>query len=801
MATRPSRKKASTGRTRKARKPRPAGAKRVERVDIESAEVATEEARYESVRSLVYVHGIGNKPPAEILKCQWDTALFDFDLGERSRLAYWVNRMRYPRPAAGMCSSGDVTALAPLSAPNGIVAKQITDADIHDDIRELTSNPEARRVLGSLATKLEVASTVEPARAPGAYGKRVLPLPAPVRRLITRQLTRIFLQDVYDLFFDAAARDRMIGTFTERLAVGGGPFGVIAHSQGSMIAYLALMTTCKDMDVPLLVTIGSPLGITEVQDQLKKILKVKKLKAPANVKNWLNFADRFDPVALDATLRNEYGTSSTVIVDTSVENLEGLRDPHSATGYLATSEVRMAVRDAAETALFQPVGSFVIARDVSRALEAAPAEQRHSILLELDEVSPEEPSLEAIRKNVVSKIEQLATSRSVAVDEYKIEPLERYVAASLTRAETEILADTLGPHSIRALRRVWRDLTKHSLAIAEAAAPDILQARAAHASYAALGEGVHWAVLDTGVFPAHPHFATHSTIVESYDCTKTGKAPLPKSGFDHDGHGSHVAGIIAGEYRDLSWRYPQFGTAPRAKLTTFKVLDDSGSGQDSWIIKALDHISRTNDQAGKLVIHGINLSLGGAFDPGSFACGHSPLCRELFRLWRDGVLVVIAAGNEGYAVLQSDDGELATNMPLTIGDPANLEEAIAVGSVHSEKPTVYGGSYFSSRGPTADGRQKPDVVGPGERIVSCRPRLNSHANANSRDRYYVEMSGTSMAAPHISGLLAAYLSVRTEFIGRPDDVKTCLLKTCSNLGRDRAQQGHGLPNLMKMLMG
>ena len=126
---------------------------------------------------------------------------------------------------------------------------------------------------------------------------------------------------------------------------------------------------------------------------------------------------------------------------------------------------------------------------------------------------------------------------------------------------------------------------------------------------------------------------------------------------------------------------------------------------------------------------------------------------------------------------------------VSVGDPANLEECIAVGSVHADRPHVYGVSYFSSRGPTADGRAKPDVVAPGENIRSCR--------AGTKE--YVAMSGTSMAAPHVSGLLAAFLSARPEFIGRPDEVKQMLLAACTDLGRDRYLQGRGLPNLLRML--
>lgn len=82
----------------------------------------------------------------------------------------------------------------------------------------------------------------------------------------------------------------------------------------------------------------------------------------------------------------------------------------------------------------------------------------------------------------------------------------------------------------------------------------------------------------------------------------------------------------------------------------------------------------------------------------------------------------MACGNEGQLQVQTRDGEVEINTSMSVGDPANLEECIAVGAVNADRPHLYGISAFSSRGPTADGRAKPDVVAPGERILSC----NSH---------------------------------------------------------------------------
>src|SRR3978361_2108155 len=117
---------------------------------------------------------------------------------------------------------------------------------------------------------------------------------------------------------------------------------------------------------------------------------------------------------------------------------------------------------------------------------------------------------------------------------------------------------------------------------------------------------------------------------------------------------------------------------------------------------------------------------------------------------------------------------MAACLPQPINDPGNAENAITVGSTHRDMPHTYGVSYFSSKGPTGDGRLKPDLVAPGERILSCAaggakqdasdglPRLDKNPPFQ-----YLEDSGPSMAAPHVSGVIAAFLSIRREFIGQP----------------------------------
>lgn len=744
--------------------------------------------------TIVYIHGIGNKPIESILKCQWDHALFGYDLGARSRLAYWVNREYYPSPSVANCATGDLTDVE--QAPTGralTVQQHLDETPIEEEVASLTDDPTQQKILLDILQQVddhEVPPTVPGPVAAGLSGL-ILPLPGPLRRWITRKLTRAFARDVNDFLFVAERRELMRRSLRERLESGGGPFVVIAHSQGSMIAY-DVLSQMPDLDVPLFVTIGSPLGIREVQDELKRVHKVKKLGVPACVARWLNVADAWDPVAADKKLSNDYEPKGA-IHDEKVRNLDSPRHPHSGSGYLRTDIVRHAVREAVRFDLFQPVAPFVIARNLVRQLENAPREAHHPVLIELMDPFESQRSLAALREELIAGIRAQAGRSD---DDLRLQVMRRYIAADLTRSEAETLASTFGMKGLT-IKRIWRNETKYALLETSINA---VHAGAAHVGYRAYGNGVHWAVLDSGINRAHPHFARFQNVAAEVDCT--GRAVVEGTATDQNGHGTHVAGIIAGSYTfaaagDAPERTVS-GVAPQAKLHVYKVLDAEGRGEDAWIIKALDHIAGINDRAGRLVIHGVNLSLGGPFDQSTYGCGHTPLCDELRRLWRQGVLVVLAAGNEGFAVLRTLDGEIDANIDLSIADPANLQEAIAVGSVHKSNPHTYGVSYFSSRGPTADGRQKPDVVAPGERILSCRHRVT--AGAATPERLYLEMSGTSMAAPHVSGVLAAFLSVRKEFAGETDRVKDLLVRNCTDLGRDPFQQGAGVPNLVKMLL-
>ncbi len=374
-----------------------------------------------------------------------------------------------------------------------------------------------------------------------------------------------------------------------------------------------------------------------------------------------------------------------------------------------------------------------------------------------------------------------------------------------------------------AIYRIWEDsetgpLLNHSIST--------VKADAAQKSFAARGRGIVWAVLDTGIRNNHPHFEKHKNLVLDLPLRHQNFTDEPQGNPTDDvyGHGTHVAGIIAGAMPDSGNQAPfavgrtrdQMGNisyeridlkeisgiAPECKLVSMKVLRDNNTGLASFIIDALEEILKINDYGRQSLIHGVNLSVGYDFDPEWFACGQSPLCCVVNRLVRSGVVVVVAAGNTGYGWNQTKAlGTSAAGLALTINDPGNAEWAITVGSTHRDMPHLYGVSYFSSKGPTGDGRRKPDLVAPGERIISCAAgRLLTDAKNAAPELgpfQYTEYSGTSMAAPHVSGVIAAFLSVRSEFIGQPEEVKKIFMNSATDLGRERNFQGAGLVDLMR----
>jgi serine protease AprX len=422
---------------------------------------------------------------------------------------------------------------------------------------------------------------------------------------------------------------------------------------------------------------------------------------------------------------------------------------------------------------------------------------------------------------------------------------DEYAVGELTTGQIEgmVSADAAaGDWSQRAIFRIWPDFETRAQIDSSAIT---VKADASRRVFNSYGDRIVWAVVDSGISKKHPHFdqyqtVTHESVRDLHrDFTTDGMDP-ELALIDKDGHGTHVAAIIAGGLSP-EWNRPgrrvivtekRFnvgsdegvpitqprvvedatllsGMAPKAKLVSLKVLGEGDlTTRVSRVMRALAHVREANSASDKLLrIHGVNLSLGYEFAAEWFACGRSPLCLEVDKLVRSGVVVVAAAGNTGYITLNPKFATDVTKFSagMTINDPGNAERAITVGSTHRDSPHTFGISYFSSRGPTGDGRCKPDLVAPGERITSAAagknliPIMNANPDGIEDAAVYVEDSGTSMAAPHVSGAVAAFLSVQRELIGNPEEVKRIFVSSATSLCRDPSFQGAGLLDLMRAL--
>lgn len=414
-------------------------------------------------------------------------------------------------------------------------------------------------------------------------------------------------------------------------------------------------------------------------------------------------------------------------------------------------------------------------------------------------------------------------------------PFDEYVPAELTMSTIEQLVQTDMEGKEPGTQVIYRVWPNFEVSTKIDKSSRTIKADAAGRAFHARGAEITWAVIDSGIDATHPHFAAGDTLRNSAvadlhrDFTVSldpKNAPIDSALIDEHprgGHGTGVASIIAGY---LAATYPQTdvdvttqelvaadnprpvnrirvvpsadlaGMARETRLVSLKVITGESDSKVLTVMAALRYVMQINDTAQVPRIHGVNLSLGYPFDPAWFACGQSPLCQAVDRLVRSGVVVVVAAGNTGYASFGTTAGNRDGGLLMSINDPGNAERAITVGATHRTAPHTYGVSYFSSKGPTGDGRQKPDLVAPGERITVA---TTGPDDGSPRRATYSEVSGTSFAAPHVSGAAAAFLSVRPEFVGKPEDVKKILVESATPLGRERQFQGGGLLDLMRAL--
>ncbi|MBI3943773.1 MAG: S8 family peptidase [Chloroflexi bacterium] len=256
------------------------------------------------------------------------------------------------------------------------------------------------------------------------------------------------------------------------------------------------------------------------------------------------------------------------------------------------------------------------------------------------------------------------------------------------------------------------------------------------------GKGVKIGIVDTGVDDTHPDLL--GRVVLTKDFSGEGYK-------DNNGHGTHVASTVAGNGSASNGNY--VGVAPEASILAAKVLKGDGSGRMSDVIAGVEWALEQGAQV-------INLSLGSS---GS-SDGQDALSVACNAAVDHGVVMCVAAGNDGPAA-------------STVGAPGAAEKAITVGATSDTSPDFSGITDFSSRGPTADGRIKPDIAFPGLNVTAAR--ATGTAMGRPVDNFYTTASGTSMATPHCTGSVALLLQANPGM--KPADVKDRIMKTARTI--------------------
>lgn len=289
------------------------------------------------------------------------------------------------------------------------------------------------------------------------------------------------------------------------------------------------------------------------------------------------------------------------------------------------------------------------------------------------------------------------------------------------------------------------------------------------------GYGVGIAIVDTGVYPNHKDL--RGRVVGFQDSINTNF-----EAYDDHGHGTHVAGIAAGNGRASDNKF--MGIAPDAAIIGVKVLSKGGSGSTSQIIQGVEWVINNKE---KYNIQVMNLSLGG--DPESRS-KEDPLVMALEKAIDAGIVPCIAAGNSG------PDKE-------TIGSPGITPNAITVGAYDDKKTPEKEDddiARFSSRGPSIDGNLKPEIIAPGVNITAPlspgstldRPSIPHIGNE------YITISGTSMATPMIAGIVALLRQAAPQ--AAVHDIKRAIVVTAAPLvGKSALGTGAGLINPEKAL--
>jgi serine protease AprX len=299
--------------------------------------------------------------------------------------------------------------------------------------------------------------------------------------------------------------------------------------------------------------------------------------------------------------------------------------------------------------------------------------------------------------------------------------------------------------------------------------PDSVQAPRAWST--ATGKGVGVAVVDTGIAGTLPDFRTSQSNSTSRVVATVATNPYATGDNDSYGHGTHVAGIIAGNGNNRpssdSLKGDYVGVAPDANLISVKVADEKG---DATLLDVIYGLQFAVDNKDAYNIRVINLSLEST-QAQSYKT--DPLDAAAEAAWFSGIVVVAAAGNRGTA---DDAVDYA---------PGNDPYVISVGGVDDQgtKNTLDDAiASWSSRGTTQDGFAKPDVLAPGAHIVSNlapKSAFTSMCPSCIVDKEYIRAGGTSMAAPVVAGAVADMLQTRPGLT--PNQVKAAVLANGRNV--------------------
>lgn len=356
-----------------------------------------------------------------------------------------------------------------------------------------------------------------------------------------------------------------------------------------------------------------------------------------------------------------------------------------------------------------------------------------------------------IASNQNKLISRLESLHSLSKVHYKFSDLTNTISVTLKESDLNAVKNLPDVEGVYPDNKVTINLAE---SVAQTNAPDVWNMKD-ESGFAVTGRGIKVAILDTGIDYTHPDLGG---CVGASCKVRLGRSFVegkPSDDFmDRHGHGTHVAGIVAAN-GTLK------GVAPDALLYAFKVLDDTGSGQDSGIIAAMEKavdpdVDPTTDDGADV----INMSLGG------YGAANSPLSEAANAAMNAGVMVVVAAGNSGSSY-------------NTIGSPGNAEKVLTVGAI-DKQGTI---AFFSSRGPVVGANYvKPEVLAPGVDINSLKP-------GNS----YTKLSGTSMATPHVAGAAALMLQLRPSL--KPEDIKSLLMTSARGIGEDVFTQGAGAIDL------